>query len=127
MKELLLIFTLLLALASYSRPVAAGSHDYQYVISEPAATRNEFDVEPMRTQIRTIDGVNVVYQYDQPVPSFDTWETREAGRNLLTLNGEWYFMKDPEDRGVVEQWYSPLFDHSSWEKRPVPSSWDLYD
>lgn len=100
---------------------------YQYAISSPAETKNKFSVEPMRTQIRTIDGVNVVYQYDQPVPSFDTWETKEEGRNHMTLNGEWYFARDPEDRGIEEQWYSPLYDHSSWEQRPVPSCWDLYD
>lgn len=103
------------------------SGSYDYVISNPEDTKNTFSVEPMRTHIRTVDGVSVVYQYDQPVPSFDTWETKEEGRNHMTLNGEWYFATDPDDRGVAEQWYSPLYDHSSWERRPVPSCWDLYD
>jgi beta-glucuronidase len=113
--------------SAYSTEPGSVEHDYEYVISSPADTKNTFTSEPMRTHIKTIDGVNVVYQYDQPVPSFDTWETREEGRNHMSLNGEWYFTTDPEDRGVEEQWYSPLYDHSSWEKRPVPSCWDLYD
>ena len=105
--------------SAYSTEPGSVEHDYEYVISSPADTKNTFTSEPMRTHIKTIDGVNVVYQYDQPVPSFDTWETREEGRNHMSLNGEWYFTTDPEDRGVEEQWYSPLYDHSSWEKRPV--------
>jgi len=133
--KVLLIVVALVSLAACSgsqgfansiEPGGVGD-ERPYVINSPAETKNRFGVEPMRTQMKTIDGVNVVYQYDQPVPSFDTWETREEGRNHMTLNGEWYFARDPEDRGVEEQWYSPLHDHSSWEKRYVPSCWDLYD
>ncbi len=112
--HLLLTLALLLGLLLWTKPAAAE-------------VQNSFDREPMRTEIRNIDGVNVVYQYDQPVPSFDTWETQEEGRQHQTLNGEWYFKTDPHDQGVREQWYSPLYDHSSWERRSVPSSWDLYD
>ncbi len=113
--------------SAHSIEPVGSDGDFRYVISSPEETKDKFSAEPMRTQVRTIDGVNVVYQYDQPVPSFDTWETREEGRNHMTLNGEWRFAKDPENRGVEEQWYSPLYDHSSWEKRYVPGCWDLYD
>jgi beta-glucuronidase len=113
--------------SAHSNEPGGSDGDFRYVISSPEETKDKFSAEPMRTQVRTIDGVNVVYQYDQPVPSFDTWETREEGRNHMTLNGEWRFAKDPENRGVEEQWYSPLYDHSSWEKRYVPGCWDLYD
>lgn len=99
----------------------------EFVISDPSETRDTFDIEPMRTKLVEVDGIHVVYQYDQPVPSFDTWETQEEGRNHLSLNGEWYFKTDPENIGVQEKWYSPYYDHTSWEKRPVPSSWDVYD
>jgi beta-glucuronidase len=83
--------------------------------------------EPMNTEVRLIDGVGVLFQYGQPVPSFDTWREAPLGRERLSLDGEWRFAWDPDDRGIAEGWQAPQFDDSGWSRREVPASWDLYE
>lgn len=50
-----------------------------------------FTAEPIESGIRSIDNVNVLHQYDLPVPSFDTWNKEEEGRYHISLNGDWKF------------------------------------
>jgi beta-glucuronidase len=83
--------------------------------------------EPMNTEVRPIDGVVVLFQYGQPVPSFDTWREAPPGRERLSLDGEWRFAWDPENQGLAAGWPAPDFDDSGWRLREVPASWDLYD
>ncbi len=81
----------------------------------------------MDTHIRRIDGTSVLFQYGLPVPSFDTWQHREASRGYIDLNGTWRFRFDPEDEGMAHRWYSPCYDDSDWRQVEVPLPWDLYD
>lgn len=83
--------------------------------------------EPMNTEVRSVDKVNVLFQYGEPVPSFDTWRTEEESRDLLPLDGEWKFAYDPDNAGLAQGWHNPSFDDSAWKGEQVPGSWDLYD
>ncbi|MFB3171035.1 glycoside hydrolase family 2 TIM barrel-domain containing protein [Neobacillus sp. 179-C4.2 HS] len=85
------------------------------------------DREPMNTQVKSIDGTNVLYQYGEPVPSFDTWTQEEQSRNYLSLDGKWKFAMDPNNQGMTEKWYQKDYDDSNWQQEKVPGSWDLYD
>lgn len=141
MKKIFVLFSLILLLivvgckksqvtteeTTTTEPTTTTEDEPQFVISDPSETKDSFSKEPMNTKLEPIDGIKVVFQYDQPVPSFDTWETKEEPRNHFSLNGDWYFRTDPENVGVKEKWYSPYYDFTSWELRPVPSSWDTYD
>ncbi|MFS0779810.1 glycoside hydrolase family 2 TIM barrel-domain containing protein [Neobacillus sp. 3P2-tot-E-2] len=85
------------------------------------------DREPMNTEVKSIDGTNVLYQYGEPVPSFDTWTQEEPSRNYLSLDGKWKFAMDPDSQGMTEKWYQKDYNDSSWQQEKVPGSWDLYD
>ena len=39
------------------------------------------------------------------------------------LNGEWYFRWSPDPEHRPKEFFKPSFDVSSWDKIPVPSSW----
>lgn len=81
----------------------------------------------METEIRSVDGTNVVFQYGRPVPSFETWRGDEPTRSYEDLNGEWRFRFDPTDRGVDDGWFEPGHDDTYWRRVEVPLPWDLYD
>ncbi|MEH7490878.1 glycoside hydrolase family 2 protein [Neobacillus niacini] len=85
------------------------------------------DREPMNTEVKSIDGTNVLYQYGEPVPSFDTWTQEEPSRTYLSLDGKWKFAMDPDSKGMNEKWYQKDYNDSSWQQEKVPGSWDLYD
>ena len=72
-------------------------------------------------------GLNVVYQYDMPVPSFDTWDNLEENRQKIDLNGEWDFTFDNEVLGVENTYYLPNVELQDSFKVPVPSNWDFYN
>jgi len=108
-------------------PICDVEDNYVYTVSDSSVTLDRFQVEPMRTKVQEIDGVNVLFQYDQVVPSFDNWEGNTEDRGFLSLNGEWKFTFDPDNVGVEEQWYDPNYDPEAWDDRSIPSSWDLYD
>ena len=91
--------------------------------NEPPAT---FDSEPAGTQVRDLQGTNVVYQYGQPVPSFDGWQTKEATRRYQPLDGTWRLRFDPDNVGLSEGWQKGT-DTTGWRDIPVPSAWDLLD
>jgi beta-glucuronidase len=93
----------------------------------PWPDADSFEREPMATEVRELDGVNVVFQYGLPVPSFDTWNRPEPSREYLSLDGDWKFAFDPDNVGLAEGWYTRSFDDSGWASKPVPGSWDLYD
>jgi len=82
--------------------------------------------EPSKTELLFIDNVWVLFQYNQPVPSFDTWKNPTPGRESIILDGTWKFKLDPKDKGMRAAWYLPEMKETDWEDRPVPSSWDLY-
>jgi beta-glucuronidase len=108
-------------------PSCETEDPYVFNVSDPELTLNQFTIEPMRTEIQEIDGINVLFQYDQVVPAFDNWEGNTDDRGFLSLNGDWKFTFDPENVGVEEQWYNPEYDVTMWDDRQIPSSWDLYD
>lgn len=90
-----------------------------------------WDEEPMTTETRRVDGSNVLYQFGQPVPSFETWRLNEPAREYLDLDGTWRFRfgrdgKDPEEIGRKRGWYEADFDDGDWEEQDVPLPWDLY-
>ena len=95
----------------------------------PAATSTVVatPVTDMQTHVETVDGTNVVFQYGQPVPAFDTWREQQAGRTLMPLDGQWKFAFDPSNRGLEEGWSQPDYADATWRTVSVPLPWDLYD
>ncbi len=83
--------------------------------------------EPAGTAIRTVDGVPVVFQYGQPIPSFDVRRDVPQTRDYLDLDGRWRFAFDPDDIGTRAGWMLAGFDASRWRAVEVPGPWDLYD
>jgi len=96
-------------------------------LAQARAMRAVRQREPMHTEVRDIDGTPVVFQYGQPVPSFDTWREREPCREYIDLNGLWKFRFDPADEGLSKGWHTPGHDDSGWHRVQVPLPWDLYD
>lgn len=95
-------------------------------------TRTSFDpdaltAEPMRTTVETVDDTAVVYQYGQPVPSFDTWSGNSMVRDHRSLDGTWRFRFDHENEGIEQGWHTPEVDDTDWNAVDVPLPWDLYD
>jgi len=91
---------------------------------QPASARRG---EPAGTAVRAVDGVPVVFQYGQPVPSFDVRAEIPAERDYLDLDGRWQFAFDPGDVGASDGWMRPDFDEGRWQAVDVPLPWDLYD
>jgi len=83
--------------------------------------------EPTGTAVRTVDGFPVVFQYGQPVPSFDVRADVPGGRDYLDLDGRWRFAFDPGDAGTSDGWMLAGFDDGRWQVVEVPLPWDLYD
>jgi beta-glucuronidase len=83
--------------------------------------------EPAGTVVRRVDGFPVVFQYGQPVPSFDVRADVPGERDYLDLDRGWRFAFDPGDVGAGEGWMLPEFDDGRWQVVEVPLPWDLYD
>lgn len=83
--------------------------------------------EPMNTTVKSIDDTNVLFQYNQPVPSFDTWGLEQKGREYMSLDGQWKYLHDPNSVGMDEGWHKAAYDDSDWQREQVPGSWDLYN
>jgi beta-glucuronidase len=83
--------------------------------------------EPAGTAVRTVDGFPVVFQYGQPVPSFDVRADVPGERDYLDLDGRWRFAFDPGEAGTSDGWMLPDFDDGRWQVVEVPLPWDLYD
>ncbi|GAA5027552.1 glycoside hydrolase family 2 protein [Actinopolymorpha pittospori] len=120
------------ALASQSpvpaspRPADLGAPDptadQAAVVRDPHGPR-----EPSDTQVRNVDGTNVVFSYGEVTPAFDGWSRHEPTRHYLSLDRPWRFRYDPADQGGTEGWQRPSLDDSGWDTIAVPSSWDLHD
>jgi beta-glucuronidase len=83
--------------------------------------------EPADTAVRTVDDVPVLFQYGQPVPSFDVRAEVPGERDYLDLDGRWRFAFDPGDAGIRDGWMLAGFDDGRWQVVEVPLPWDLYD
>jgi beta-glucuronidase len=83
--------------------------------------------EPAGTSIRRVDGFPVVFQYGQPIPSFDVRADTPDERDYLDLDGRWRFAFDPGETGTSDGWMLAGFDDASWQVVEVPLPWDLYD
>lgn len=88
---------------------------------------DDLTAEPMNTRIRSIDGTNVLYQYGQPVPTFETWNGNTSARGHHSLNGMWQFRFDDENEGIDRGWHGSAVDDAGWTEVRVPLPWDLYD
>ncbi|MGH3658877.1 MAG: hypothetical protein ACRDUA_19660, partial [Micromonosporaceae bacterium] len=84
------------------------------------------DREPAGTELRTIAGTGVVFQYDAVVPAFDGWRTHETTRSYRELERTWRFRFDPGATGEDEGWHRPGHDDTGWDSTAVPSAWDLH-
>jgi beta-glucuronidase len=91
---------------------------------QPASARRG---ESAGTVVRTVEGFPVVFQYGQPVPSFDVRADIPAERDYLDLDGRWRFAFDPGDVGTSDGWMLADFDDGRWHDGEVPLPWDLYD
>lgn len=87
----------------------------------------EYPKEPMETHTKNIDGINVLFQYDKVVPSFDTYKFNEPTRKYLSLDGEWKFNFDLENRGLEGKYYAVDFDDSTWQSVMVPHCIDTME
>lgn len=101
--------------------VAHASTDVSF--PKPIPTQHE----PMNTQVKNIDGVNVLFQYGEPVPSFGTWQLSQLTRQYISLDKQWKFKEDPGNVGLKDGWYKNDYNDSSWNSESVPMAWDLYD
>src|SRR5215510_2010155 len=63
--------------------------------------------EPSNTEVKVIDGTNVLFAYGAVVPSFDGWRTREPTRKYLSLDRTWRFKFDSEGTGEQNGWHLP--------------------
>jgi beta-glucuronidase len=50
-------------------------------VAAPGYVSPHGDREPSGTEIRVVDGVNVVYRYGRPAPSIDGWAHRREPRS----------------------------------------------
>ncbi|MFD2078764.1 beta-glucuronidase [Actinopolymorpha cephalotaxi] len=85
------------------------------------------DREPSGTEVRGVDGTNVVFSYGEVMPSFDGYARHEPTRRYLSLDRTWRFRYDPDNQGLTAGWQQPGADDSAWDSIAVPSSWDLKD
>lgn len=94
------------------------------VVRDPHGTH-----EPSATEIRPVDGTNVVFAYGEVLPAFDGWDgvKQQPTRDYRSLDGRWKFRYDPENVGEQNQWFRPDLDDSDWDGIDVPSAWDLKD
>jgi len=83
--------------------------------------------ETAGTAVHAVDGFPVVFQYGEPVPSFDVCADRPGEREYLDLGGRWRFAFDPAGVGARRGWMSSSFDDGGWQVVEVPLPWDLYD
>jgi beta-glucuronidase len=83
--------------------------------------------EPAGTSVRRVDGFPVVFQYGQPIPSFDVRADIPDERDYLDLDGRWRFAFDPDEIGISDGWMLAGFDDGRWQVVEVPLPWDLYD
>ncbi len=88
---------------------------------------DELTGEPMRTRLVSVDGTTVVFQYGQPVPSFDTWRGNAETRSHQMLSGTWRFRFDGQNQGLEQEWHRPEYEATDWMQVDVPRPWDLYD
>jgi len=42
----------------------------------------------------------------------------------ISMSGEWKFKVDPQDKGVMEKWYSPEYSDKNWLTIKVPGYWE---
>lgn len=49
----------------------------------------------------------------------------EFGEEEISLNGNWYFMIDPDSSGTAKGWHEAGFDVSDWDNLQVPGNWDV--
>ncbi|MCW3110104.1 MAG: hypothetical protein JWQ09_4610 [Segetibacter sp.] len=49
----------------------------------------------------------------------------QKGVNDVSLNGEWKFKTDLNDKGEVLHWFSKSLNDQEWDSMTVPGNWDL--
>ncbi|MBV9093490.1 MAG: hypothetical protein JO132_06390 [Streptosporangiaceae bacterium] len=96
-------------------------------MGEKMGSRRRRRGEPAGTAVRSVDGFPVLFQYGQPVPSFDVRADVPGERDYLDLDGRWRFAFDPGDGGIRAGWMLAGFDDGGWQVVEVPLPWDLYD
>lgn len=107
--------------------VAAAGLVVPVVLPRPAGAAEPAAHEPSNTEVRAVDGTNVLFAYGTVVPSFDGWRTHEPTRKYLSLDRTWRFKFDPDNSGEQNGWQLPGTDDSDWDTIDVPSCWDLKD
>lgn len=71
---------------------------------------------------------------EQPRAWFFSFQNTESARKVLpenstfwqSLNGDWQFHWAPDPDSRPKDFYRPDFDVSTWNRIPVPSSWNVY-
>lgn len=114
------IFSRLLTISNLTYKEVISMHRWKYLLAE-------YTQEPMETHTKNIDGINVLFQYDKVVPSFDTYKLDEPTRKYLSLNGEWKFIFDVNNRGLEDKYYTIDFDDSLWQNVTVPHCYETLE
>jgi beta-mannosidase len=68
---------------------------------------------------------NMVRPYPQDAPSVppSPLEALKDHSREISLDGTWNYQTDPGNEGIRHQFFSPVYDSSSWKSMPVPSQW----
>lgn len=77
---------------------------------------------------------NLALNKEQPRAYFFSFPDVESARKVLpensrywqSLNGDWKFNWAPDPDSRPKNFYEATFDDSSWDRIPVPSSWNIY-
>ncbi|MGJ8655681.1 MAG: glycoside hydrolase family 2 protein [Akkermansiaceae bacterium] len=80
----------------------------------------------MKVETKKVDGVPVVFHYNQVRPDFDNLTTNHT-RNITKLSGKnagtWKFRFDPNSVGTTQKWHQPTTT-KDWLNVTVPHCWD---
>ena len=73
-----------------------------------------------KLDIRTIDGIPVLYEYGMPYFT----KMVQTDHPVVDLAGTWKFSLDPQDIGEKQKWQAADFNDKAWFNHPVPGSWN---
>lgn len=80
----------------------------------------ETEKEPVKGTIEETDYNLVLMQNGLPYTTI----SYAPGREMIGLNGDWFFQTDSDNVGENEGWFNPEFSRDGWRTHPVPGTWN---